>query len=275
MNKNIKNTTAKRYARETGKGTVIIRMVDFYPDYKGDQEFCEVTKEFYNEFFADKKADEKKETETVTVDFHTLFPCVKKIPKGKEKIELSRDLYEQIMEYRKTSDEVIIRAEEFYPDTEYVGSEYLVVKKDFYKYLVEDNRRRKREEYFDYTWRTAYNIEEMTPTQMADLKTESAEEVCLENIKSERLYAAIKQIDPILSARIYKLFFMGMNRIEIAADEGVTKSAVSQSINSALEQLKKILESNEEKEENDEKNCDDAQNEHTEFVELYEILKHF
>ncbi len=275
MNKNIKDTTAKRYARETGKGTVIIRMTDFYPDYKGDQEFCEVTKEFYNEFFADKKADEKMETETVTVDFHTLFPCVKKIPKGMETIELSRELYEQIMEYRKTSDEVIIRAVEYYPDTEYVGSEYLVVKKDFYKFLVEDNRRRRREEYFDYTWRTAYNIEDMTTTQIADLKTESAEEVCLENIKSERLYAAMKQIDPVLSARIYKLFFMGMNQIEIAADEGVTKSAVSQSINSALEQLKKILEPNVKKEENDENGGDDAQNKYTEFVELYEILKKF
>ena len=275
MNNTIKDSNTKRYARETGRGTVIIRMVDFYPDYKGNQQFCEVTNEFFNEFFTDKRLEKMKVSETVTVDFHTLFPCVKKIPRGMETIELSRDLYEHIKEYRKTSDEVIIRAEEFYPEKNYVGNEYLVVKKDFYNFLVEDMRRHNREKYYDYTWRTVYNIEEMTATQIAELKTESTEEVCLENINSDILYDSMKQLDPVLSARLYKHFFMGMTQIDIAADEGVTRSAVSQSINSALEQLRKNIEPIFKKEENFEKCNNDVQNEYTEFVELYKILNIF
>lgn len=253
-------------------GTVMIRMADFYPGYNGENEYEEISKELFEEFYADKSSV-KNQPETVILDFHTLFPCVKKIPRGMETIELAKDLYEQIMEYRKTSDEVIIRAQEFYPEKNYVGDEYLIIKKDLYEFLLEDSRRHHREEYFDYTWRAAFNIEEMTPAQIADYTTSSAEDVCLENISSERIYSAIKQLDPVLAGRVYKMFYLGMTKIQIAVGEGVTKSAVSQSIKSALEQLRKILAPTDEKETFNEICCENDQNECTEFVELYEILK--
>lgn len=41
--------------------------------------------------------------------------------------------------------------------------------------------------------------------------------------------------------RVYQYFFMGLNYRDIATREGVTSSAVSESINRALEKLKKFL----------------------------------
>lgn len=250
-------------------GIVKIRMADFYPGYIGIMEYEKMSERLFEKFFS-VKSNMKKPFETVTTDFKKFFPCVKKAPAGMEIIELPTDLYKQIKEYTDTNDMVIIRAQEFYPEKNYIGDEYLIIKKTLYEFLLEDGKRHHREEYFDYTWRTAFNIEAMTPAQKAAITTSSAEDICLENIRSEWIYSAMKQIDPVLAGRIYKLFYMGMSKNQIAAEEGVTKSAITQSIKSALEQLRVILMPTVAEAEIC---CENIQKSNTKFVELYEILK--
>ena len=106
------------YSINKDKAFGSISFTDFFPGYKGEKEYERIIGALIEGFLADKFFVNKA-SDTVTVDFNTLFPCIKKIPRGMKTIELSRELYEQIMEHMKTSDKVLIRAQEYYPEKNY------------------------------------------------------------------------------------------------------------------------------------------------------------
>jgi len=55
------------------------------------------------------------------------------------------------------------------------------------------------------------------------------------------LYKAMNHITEVQYSRIQKRYFLKMNLVEIAKEEGTTKQAVEKSIRSALETMKKYL----------------------------------
>jgi hypothetical protein len=138
MNNNIGNK-AQAYVKETENGTVIIRMSDYYPDYTGEQEFCEVSKALYEEFYAEKKEQHKKDTVTVSVKeiYPHLYHKIKQ-----ENFTFTRRFYEEL-EYRKIHDDVAIWINDYYPNND-SEKKYLLVSKEVYLQLI---RNRNKEEY--------------------------------------------------------------------------------------------------------------------------------
>ena len=55
------------------------------------------------------------------------------------------------------------------------------------------------------------------------------------------LYEAIDQLTAVQKERIRKRFFLQLNMVEIAAEEGTTKQAVEKSIKLALAAIKKFM----------------------------------
>ena len=53
----------------------------------------------------------------------------------------------------------------------------------------------------------------------------------------EKLYAAIRVLPKKQAKRLYAHFYLGMSKAEIARQEGVTESAVRESINRGLKHL--------------------------------------
>ncbi len=71
--------------------------------------------------------------------------------------------------------------------------------------------------------------------------TPSSEEIYIKEQYIEEIHRAIATLPEKQARRIYARFFLGMSVTEIAAKEGVAKSRISESIQKALKQLKKIL----------------------------------
>ena len=67
------------------------------------------------------------------------------------------------------------------------------------------------------------------------------EEEVMRHIQNEELYKAMRSIPRKQAERIYAYYFMDMTLDEIAAAEGVSKSAVGKSIMLGKTELKKIL----------------------------------
>ena len=67
------------------------------------------------------------------------------------------------------------------------------------------------------------------------------EEEVMRHIQNEELYKAMRSIPRKQAERIYAYYFMDMTLDEIAAAEGVSKSAVRKSIMLGKTELKKIL----------------------------------
>ncbi|MBM6974265.1 hypothetical protein [Intestinimonas butyriciproducens] len=67
------------------------------------------------------------------------------------------------------------------------------------------------------------------------------EEETMKHIQNEELYKALRSIPRKHAERIYAYYFMDMTLDEIAAAEGVYKSAVRKSIMLGKQELKKIL----------------------------------
>lgn len=71
--------------------------------------------------------------------------------------------------------------------------------------------------------------------------TPSSEAIYIKKRYIEEIHRAIATLPEKQARRIYARFFLGMSVTEIAAKEGVAKSRISESIQKALRQLKKIL----------------------------------
>ena len=110
-------------------GTVKVRMKDFYPGYCGEQEYCEVSREFYDEFYAKKVP----QTETITVKTRDFYPHLYHRIKS-ETLTMPKDLYDEIMEYRAVNDEVAIWVNDYYKENR-SEKKYALVSRKVYRQL--------------------------------------------------------------------------------------------------------------------------------------------
>lgn len=70
----------------------------------------------------------------------------------------------------------------------------------------------------------------------------SAEEVSLQAMTRQKLYASLQRLTDKQLSRLYAHFFLGMSYSRIARMEGVDESTIRRSINGALVRLRKNIE---------------------------------
>ncbi|MFZ5945401.1 MAG: RNA polymerase sigma factor [Bacillota bacterium] len=72
----------------------------------------------------------------------------------------------------------------------------------------------------------------------------SPEEIYERKMSSQELYAAINSLPEKQAKRIYAHFFLDMSKAEIARIEGVSKPAITHSIEQGLKRIEKFLKNN-------------------------------
>lgn len=82
----------------------------------------------------------------------------------------------------------------------------------------------------------AYNLDDaLIPSD------ENIEADFLNNEFSNTLLSAIEQLEPRQKELIYRVFYNGEKMVDIAAEQGVTKSAISHALDRALKKIKNYL----------------------------------
>ena len=86
-----------------------------------------------------------------------------------------------------------------------------------------------------------FDVDEEFEEHHPEVATQSYEDEYEYQEEIERLHQAIQKLKPIQKERIIKFFFEDKSMRQIAEEEGINHSAVSKSIASAIENLKKFL----------------------------------
>lgn len=175
------NENTKVNVKETENGTVMIKMSDFYPSYCGEQEFCEVSREFYEEFYAEKKQTPVSVTVTLKELYPHLYHKIKQ-----DTITLPKKFYDELMAYRKENGTVAIWLDDYYPRN-HSAKEYVLVSKEVYLQL---NRAKNKEEYVRTRNRKMYvpfGYEEIDCSEIYGIYTES-------NVKNIDLALTIRNL---------------------------------------------------------------------------------
>lgn len=138
----------------------------------------------------------------------------------------------------------LINLKDYYPEI-YTEDEFLWVSKDVYKVCCQ----------FDTDKKTAWRNARRRPKNIP-LEDDNALEIHLAtspvplfelvqmNLTSEALHEAISTLSKKQSRRIYKYYFLGYSKTEIAKMENVNESTVRESLTQALSKLKKLLKNN-------------------------------
>ena len=135
---------------------------------------------------------------------------------------------------------VKIRMADFYPG--YSGDEeYKEVDRKHFDLLVSEIRKENRNLRQEWLHVSKYPFDEIIMGEMDDIYEKGADDVFFTDLKNKALYDAIKQLVPSLQRRLYMHYFQGKSNNEIAEIEGVTPSAITQSINVAIEKLSLLI----------------------------------
>ena len=88
----------------------------------------------------------------------------------------------------------------------------------------------------------AYNYEDgQAELYHPELLSDDFEQQFFKRENTQALYSAIDRLNPVQKERLVKYYFAGQSTRKIAKDEGVSHQAVSDSLSTALEKLKKFL----------------------------------
>ncbi len=193
---------------KTNSETVVIKMSDFYPDNVGGKEFCEVSREVYEELLRFKAVEEGK-TDVKSVA---------------ENLEVS----------------VRIRVAEFYPDN-CCDDKYCNVSMKVYEQLCREKVRERSQKRKDRRQIATYNFDEDKLGEMYGIFSKSAEDECYENGLFKKLNIAIQKINPVLFKRFFRHYVLGIRTSQIAREEGISHTGVIKSYERVREQLRKYL----------------------------------
>lgn len=158
------------------KGTVKIRMADFYPGYNGEKEYEEVSKDFFNEFYAplvkfDCENRAIPDCSIIKVKIHDIYPhmnCGSKI------IEMTKSQYDEILRHRKKYGTILVKTKDLYPDDK-SGQEFLEISIALYNEIV----KMKWKEDYEFNEKrnglVLYEYDEIKSGEMDGIFTESCE----------------------------------------------------------------------------------------------------
>ena len=85
-----------------------------------------------------------------------------------------------------------------------------------------------------------FDVDEEFEEHHPEVATQSYEDEYEYQVEIEKIHQAIQKLKPIQKERIIKFFFEDKSMRQIAEEEGINHSAVSKSIASAIETLKKF-----------------------------------
>ena len=138
---------------------------------------------------------------------------------------------------------VLIRMADFYPG--YNGEkEYEEVERKHFDFLMDEMRKENRELRQGWLHVSKYPIDEILMGEMDGIFEPGADEIMITKNKNNALYNAIKQLSPALQRRIFMYYFQEKCNKDIAEIEGVSPSAVTQSLGSAILQLSELVKVN-------------------------------
>ena len=114
---------------------------------------------------------------------------------------------------------------------------FIYVTREMFAPIAESHHNDRKHEIRDAKLRDAF------PYEDGLFETFHAELVCdpFSEPDWSLLYEAMDQLTDIQKERIRKRFFLQLNMVEIAAEEGTTKQAVEKSIKLALAAIKKFM----------------------------------
>ena len=130
---------------------------------------------------------------------------------------------------------------------------YLFYKSDFFievtDEVVELLRQFSRKDHADFQRRRVYKayyslVANDGIEREVVLLVLSPEEIYERKMSKQELYAAINSLPEKQAKRIYAHFFLDMSKAKIARIEGVSKSAVTHSIEQGLKSIEKFLKNN-------------------------------
>ena len=208
MNKYIKDINVNVNA-EANSETVRIRMSDFYSDYVGEQEFCEVSAKVYEELLHFKAIEEVASTDESDSD---------------DEADCS----------------IRIRIADFYPDN-CCKDEYCDVSIEVYEQLCRERVKEQSSRRDDRRHIASFDFDEDKLGDMYGIYSKSAEEACYENDMSRKLEAAIKKVNPVLFNRFYRHHVLGIRTSHIAHEDGISHTGVKKSCERVREQLRKYI----------------------------------
>ncbi len=134
----------------------------------------------------------------------------------------------------------IIRLIDFYPGHK-GEQQFEEVSKELLDYLIAEKRRENREFRQDWLHISKFPFDEILMGEMDGIIEQGADEVMMNNIRKKALFEAFKKLDTVLQRRLFMHYFQEKSKKEISDIEGISRSAVTQSINAGIEQLREII----------------------------------
>ena len=244
MNKNtVKNTN-------TDAETVVVRVRDFAPYIDSDDEYTEVEWKTYISLLKIKASEEYKvtpdsdKTATVKIRVKDFFPDC---DGASEYNYVPLGIYDELLRMRAYSSPVAVkdgmikvRIRDFYPD--HNGADvFTEVSPEVYDLLLDEKRRKKREEMEFYRYGSGLRFDEVLMGEMDGICEKTAEDNLMRDELVRKMYRAMRMLPEIQMNRIYNHYILGKTRGEIADSEGVSHSAVAQSIREGLIMLRKLM----------------------------------
>lgn len=133
---------------------------------------------------------------------------------------------------------IILRTE--YPW--YNGDDYIEVSDEIAELFIQFKRYEKTHTEKLRYHKAFYSLDVDNGTNKSILfVSESPDELYEKKLTNEELYKAISMLPEIQARRIYAHFFQNMSMTKIGRIEGVSKMAVSKSIEAGLKKIEKIL----------------------------------
>ncbi len=130
-----------------------------------------------------------------------------------------------------------INLRELYPHT-YKTDTYVEVSDDVLEVIKAHERAEAARERKMYRYKAHYSLDRGDGIEHDALyQPPTPEEIVLEQVVREELYAAVMALPEKQAKRIYAHFYLGMSKAAIARQEGVAENAVRESINRGLKYL--------------------------------------
>ena len=134
----------------------------------------------------------------------------------------------------------IINLREYYPF--YSTNVFLEVSDEVASILEDDKRRQINYEQYIRDNKAFYSLDTGDGIEAAAIhKPEQPDEAIFRRERDELLYAALASLPEKQRQRIYAHVVMGVQQADIAKEDGVCKSTVSESISNGLKKLRGLL----------------------------------
>ena len=233
-------------------GIITVKAADFAPYIDSENEYVDIKWETYVALLKIKATEEyiitpdRDRSTSVKIRISDFFSDYRENPKFNY---VSINIYDELLRMRAyakpehdahTGKTVRIKISDFYPGHT-GGQEYVEVSAEIYEFMLDERRRKKRDDMQDYRYLCGCAFDEIKMGEMNGKYEQSAEENIIDAELKKKLYDALALLPVSQRDRVIYKYIYGMTRSEIAEMENVSLNAVGQSIRAGLKLLRKIM----------------------------------